>query len=325
MLDVVAIGLGFAIAVESLVLAAWWDRRRAEAHAVQAEMNWHLSRKIGGGLLAVRVVPRILGGGIVNVDGAALRRSWASKLGRSPRRSRLQDTGCAGGVVVGCLGRPKYLRAWRRLRIDAVPAEKEGGMALDVGVLRAEVQKVYSDVAHDPKKGYHFHTGREYAEKMLGYPIEWLDAVPPEVLASFAGVGCPLSLGPVRAGETVLDVGSGAGIDSFIAASLVEPTGRVIGLDMTEAMLAKAIRWREEWAIPHLDFRRGLAEEIPLPDDSVDVVVSNGVINLTPDKGRVFRDIHRVLRPGGRLQIADIVVQKDIPAEAREQVDIWTA
>ncbi len=198
-------------------------------------------------------------------------------------------------------------------------------MALDVGVLRAEVQKVYSDVAHDPKKGYHFHTGREYAERMLGYPPAWLDAVPPEVTASFAGVGCPLSLGPVYPGETVLDVGCGAGIDSFIAAHLAGPTGRVIGLDMTDAMLAKAIHWREEWAIPHLDFRAGLVEEIPLPDACVDVVISNGVINLTPDKGKVFGELHRVLKPGGRLQLADIVVQKDIPPEAREQVDIWTA
>ncbi|MCI0370685.1 MAG: methyltransferase domain-containing protein [candidate division NC10 bacterium] len=198
-------------------------------------------------------------------------------------------------------------------------------MALDVQVLRSEIQKVYADVAHDPKKGYHFHTGREYAEKMLGYSTEWLDAVPAEVVASFAGVGCPLSLGPVHVGETVLDIGCGAGMDSFIAAHLVGPVGRVIGLDMTESMLAKALRWREECAIPHLDFRRGLAEEIPLPDGSVDVVISNGVINLTPDKGNVFREIHRVLRPGGRLQIADIIVHKDIPPEARDQVDIWTA
>ena len=198
-------------------------------------------------------------------------------------------------------------------------------MGLDVGVLRAEVQKVYSDVAHDPKQGYHFHTGREYAGRMLGYPPAWLDAVPAEVAASFAGVGCPLSLGPVFPGETVLDVGCGAGMDSFIAAHLVGPTGRVIGLDMTDAMVAKAIRWREEWAIPHLDFRQGLAEEIPLPDGCADVAISNGVINLTPDKAKVFRGVYRVLRPGGRLQIADIVVQRDIPPEAREQVDIWTA
>jgi SAM-dependent methyltransferase len=198
-------------------------------------------------------------------------------------------------------------------------------MAVDVQVLRSEIQKVYADVAHDPKKGYHFHTGREYAEKMLGYLAEWLEAVPAEVVASFAGVGCPLSLGPVHVGETVLDIGSGAGMDSFIAAHLVGRTGRVIGLDMTEAMLAKALRWREEWAIPHLDFRQGLAEEIPLPDSSVDVVISNGVINLTPDKGKVFRESHRVLKPGGRLQIADIVVHQDLPPEAREQVDIWTA
>ncbi len=198
-------------------------------------------------------------------------------------------------------------------------------MALDVDVLRSEIRKVYSDVASDPNKGYHFHTGPAYARERLGYPQELLDRVPAEVSACFAGVGNPFSLGPLRPGEIVLDIGCGAGIDSFIAASLVGPTGRVVGLDMTDAMLEKATIWQQHLGLGQLEFRKGLAEDIPQGDGSVDVVISNGVINLTPDKSKVFREIHRVLKPGGRLQIADIIVQKEIPPAAKEDVAIWTA
>lgn len=198
-------------------------------------------------------------------------------------------------------------------------------MSIDVEVLRSEIRKVYSEVACDPGKGYHFHTGPAYARERLGYPQELLDKVPAEVSASFAGVGNPFALGPIRPGDVVLDIGSGAGMDSFIAASLVERTGRAIGLDMTDAMLEKASAWKQRLGLQQLEFRRGLAEAIPLDDASVDVVISNGVINLTPDKPAVFREISRVLKPGGRLQIADIIVQKDIPPAAREDVAIWTA
>ncbi|MBI3120808.1 MAG: methyltransferase domain-containing protein [candidate division NC10 bacterium] len=198
-------------------------------------------------------------------------------------------------------------------------------MALDVEVLRSEIRKVYADVASDPKRGYHFHTGPEYARDRLGYPQELLDRVPAEISASFAGVGNPFSLGPIRAGEVVLDIGSGAGMDSFIAANLVGPAGRAIGLDMTDAMLEKATAWQKRLGLVQLEFRKGLAEEVPLDDASVDVVISNGVINLTPDKAMVFREIHRVMKPGGRLQIADIIVQKEVPPAAKEDVAVWTA
>ncbi len=198
-------------------------------------------------------------------------------------------------------------------------------MPLEVEVLRSEIRKVYGDVASNPQKGYHFHTGPEYARERLGYPQKLLDRVPADVSASFAGVGNPFSLGPVRTGEVVLDIGCGAGIDSFIAASLVGPTGRVIGLDMTDAMLEKATAWQQRLGLRQLEFRKGLAEEIPLADSSVDLVISNGVINLTPDKSRVFREIRRVLKPDGRLQIADIIVQKEIPPAAKEDVAVWTA
>ncbi len=198
-------------------------------------------------------------------------------------------------------------------------------MSLDIQVLRSEIRKVYTDVASDPHKGYHFHTGPGYARERLGYPRELLDRVPVDVSASFAGVGNPFSLGPIQPSEVVLDIGCGAGIDSFIAASLVGLTGRVVGLDMTDAMLEKATAWKERLGLRQLEFRKGLAEDIPLDDASVDVVISNGVINLTPDKSTVFREIHRVLKPGGRLQIADIIVQKEIPPAAKEDVAIWTA
>src|SRR5574341_525288 len=168
-------------------------------------------------------------------------------------------------------------------------------MALDVALLRTEIQKEYADVATNPGRGFHFHTGPEYAERVLGYEPAWLAALPAEVTASFAGVGNPFAIGPLREGETVLDIGSGAGTDAFIAAIIVASEGRVIGLDMTEAMMAKAQAWRERLGFPQVEFHRGLAEAIPLGDGEVDVVISNGVINLVPDKPAVFREIFRVL------------------------------
>lgn len=198
-------------------------------------------------------------------------------------------------------------------------------MTLDTERLRDEIRKVYSEVARDPKKGYHFHTGPEYAAERLGYSREALAELPDAVTAPFAGVGNPLSLGAPRPGETVVDIGAGSGMDTFVAGRAVGPTGRVIAVDMTEEML---VRGRENVAftgMSQIEYRKGLAETLPVPDASVDLVISNGVINLTPDKDAVFREAFRVLRPGGRLQIADIVVHKDIPPAAREDIAIWTA
>ncbi len=196
-------------------------------------------------------------------------------------------------------------------------------LGLDVGVLRRAIQQEYEDVAVCPAKGFHFHTGRLLAER-LGYPAEEIDAVPAGSLESFAGVGNPFIFGHLRPGETVLDVGSGAGFDSLIAARQVGPAGRVIGVDMTDAMLEKARDGARATGLDNVEFRKGLVEELPLDDASVDVVISNGVINLCPDKEAVLREIARVLRPGGRLQIADIVVQKAVPQAAKEQIDLWT-
>ncbi|MGH7396555.1 MAG: methyltransferase domain-containing protein [Candidatus Rokuibacteriota bacterium] len=198
-------------------------------------------------------------------------------------------------------------------------------MPLDAIRLREEIQKVYSEVAHDPKKGYHFHTGPEYAVERLGYPSRALADLPDSVTAPFAGVGNPLSMGLPAAGQTVVDIGAGSGMDTFLAARAVGPAGAVIAVDMTPAMLE---RGRENVALTsmtQIEYRHGLAEALPVPDATADLVISNGVINLSPEKDRVFAEAFRVLKSGGRLQIADIVVHKDIPLAGREDIAIWTA
>jgi SAM-dependent methyltransferase len=198
-------------------------------------------------------------------------------------------------------------------------------MPIDTVELRDAICAVYTEVARDPKKGYHFHTGPDHAVERLGYTRDELDRLPDGVTAPFAGVGNPLSLGRPRPGETVVDVGAGSGLDAFLSAIAVGPTGKVVAVDMTEAMLE---RGRENVALTGLrqvEFRKGLAEALPLDAASADLLISNGVLNLTPDKDAAFREIFRVLRPGGRLQIADIVVHRDIPPAGREDVAIWTA
>lgn len=197
-------------------------------------------------------------------------------------------------------------------------------VAPDVEVLRREVQHKYTEVAAHPEQTFHFHHGRPLAQ-MLGYPMDAVDAMPPQAVESFAGVGNPFSLGPLFPGETVLDVGSGSGFDCLIAGQAVGPTGKVIGVDMTEAMLEKARTTAREMGLRQVEFRHGLAEELPVADASVDVVISNGVINLCPDKYRVFGGIFRALKPGGRLYLADIVLHKPVPDGAKANVDLWTA
>jgi SAM-dependent methyltransferase len=198
-------------------------------------------------------------------------------------------------------------------------------MPLDAIRLREEIQKVYTEVAHDPKKGYHFHTGPEYAIERLGYSSGTLADLPDAVTGPFAGVGNPLSMGLPAAGQTVVDIGAGSGMDTFLAAKAVGSTGAVIAVDMTPAMLE---RGRENIALTgmsQIEYRQGLAEALPVPDATADLVISNGVINLSPEKDRVFAEAFRVLKSGGRLQIADIVVHKDIPPAGREDIAIWTA
>lgn len=184
------------------------------------------------------------------------------------------------------------------------------------------VQAMYTEVADHPEKGFHFPTGRS-ACLFVGYPAELLDPLPDAAVESFAGVGFPFAAGAIRQGDVVLDVGSGSGTDTLIARSLVGPTGRVIGLDMTTPMLRKLERNAAAAAASRVEGVEGNAEEIPLPDHSVDVVTSNGVLNLVPDKARAIREIFRVLRPGGSVQIADIVLRNPASDACRSHPELW--
>lgn len=194
---------------------------------------------------------------------------------------------------------------------------------VDLDHLRQAIREEYELVATNPEHGFHFHTGRPLAA-MLGYQEAWLAGIPEASLASFAGTGNPFSLGELQAGERVVDVGSGAGFDSLIASRMVGPEGTVIGVDMTPAMLEKARRSQAEMGADNLEFREGFGEELPVPDGWADVIISNGVLNLMPDKGAALQEMARALKPDGRLQIADILVQTAVPEGAKRQVDLWT-
>lgn len=195
--------------------------------------------------------------------------------------------------------------------------------ALDIDLLRAAIRTEYTDVAANPTKGFHFHTGRFLANR-LGYPADRVDRLPDSVVESFAGVGNPFSWGDPLPGETVLDMGAGAGFDALLAAQMVGPEGRVIGVDMTSSMLEKSRRNAQLLGLEHVDFREGYLEAMPVDEESVDLVISNGVLNLCPDKPAVLAEAYRVLRPGGRLQISDIVVSQAVPDDAKADVSLWT-
>lgn len=192
-----------------------------------------------------------------------------------------------------------------------------------VKILRDEISREYTDVATAPDRGYHFNTGRA-ALAMNGYEGKWLEGMPESAIASFSGMGNPFSMGMPVDGEYVVDIGSGAGLDASIAARAVGPAGHVIGVEMTEAMLDTANAGKKEIGLDQLEFRHGYSETLPISDDWADLVISNGVVNLSPDKDRVFKEIFRVLRPGGRIQIADITVEKEIPEGAKANIDLWT-
>jgi len=196
-------------------------------------------------------------------------------------------------------------------------------LPVDPDTLRERVRGKYREVALDPGASFHFHTGRGLASR-LGYEAGEVDALPDRAVESFAGVGNPFSLRRLAPGERVVDVGSGGGFDSFIAAGQVGPGGQVVGIDMTAEMLDKSRQTATALGLGHVQFRDGLAEAIPVEDTWADVVISNGVINLCADKQAVFAEIFRVLRPGGRLQFADIANGLPVPAGALRDIDLWT-
>jgi SAM-dependent methyltransferase len=195
-------------------------------------------------------------------------------------------------------------------------------VGIDVGLLKSEIKKTYSSVSQEPERDFIFPTGRAWAED-LGYPAE-LANVPETAVESFAGVANPWTLGRLSAGERVLDLGSGAGTDSLIAAQMVGEQGLVIGIDMTVEMLAKARAAAAEAGVANAEFVEAEAEQLPFADASFDVVISNGVIDLIPDKDAVYAELHRVLVPGGRLQIADVTIQNPVSEEGRRNIDLWT-
>jgi arsenite methyltransferase len=193
---------------------------------------------------------------------------------------------------------------------------------IDVATLKSEIKKTYARVSTAPGEDFIFPTGRAWAED-LGYPDE-LAAVPESAVESFAGVANPFSLGRLQPGEHVLDLGSGAGTDSLVAALMVGPEGHVTGIDMTPEMLERARRSAAEMGAENVDFIESEAEALPFAEASFDVVISNGVIDLIPDKDAVFSELHRVLTPGGRIQISDVTIQNPVSEEGRRDIDLWT-
>jgi SAM-dependent methyltransferase len=196
-------------------------------------------------------------------------------------------------------------------------------IGIDVEVLKCEIKKTYAKVSQEPAEDFIFPTGRAWALD-LGYPPDLLARVPEAAAESFAGVANPFALGTLERGEVVLDLGSGAGTDSLVAAQMVGPQGHVTGLDMTPEMLAKAQAAAAEMEAANVEFVEGEVEVLPFGDESFDVVISNGVIDLVPDKDAVFSEINRVLRPGGRIQIADVTIQNPVSEEGRRNIDLWT-
>jgi arsenite methyltransferase len=202
------------------------------------------------------------------------------------------------------------------------PVRKAPPVGIDVDLLKSEIRNTYACVSQEPERDFIFPTGRAWAQD-LGYPPE-LANVPEAAVESFAGVANPWELGRLSAGERVLDLGCGAGTDSLVAAQMVGPEGSVVGIDMTPEMLAKAHRAAAEMGAANIEFVEGEIELLPFADESVDVVISNGVIDLLPDKDTVFAEIYRVLRPGGRIQLADVTIQQPVNEEGKRNIDLWT-
>jgi SAM-dependent methyltransferase len=202
--------------------------------------------------------------------------------------------------------------------------EASPGLAnVDREELRARIAAKYRAVAINPELGFHFHTGAPLAA-MLGYPGTVVATLPPGTVDSFAGTGNPFLFGDLRPGETVVDIGCGAGFDTLIAGDQVGPAGRVLAIDMTPEMRARAMAGASEMGYAHVSVLEGYAEELPVASATADVVISNGVVNLCPDKQAIFREMYRVLKPGGRIQVGDILVHREVPQSAKDDIDLWS-
>ena len=203
---------------------------------------------------------------------------------------------------------------------------KKGPAEFDLKRLREQVANTYDRLVREPTGKFHFNHGPDFACELLHYERKDLEALPPECTERFAGLGNPHRIGPIRPGETVLDIGSGAGMDLLLSARRTGPTGKAIGVDPTPAMRESATAFAREAGLSEIvEIREGRAEDLPVESGSIDVVTSNGVINLTPDKNVAFREIARVLRPGGRLHLADIVIQEELSLKSRSDADLWAA
>ena len=192
-----------------------------------------------------------------------------------------------------------------------------------IDTLRSEVSREYCQVAQNPELGFHFHTGRRLAA-MLEYKDHWLEGLPEEAIEPFAGTGNPFKLGDIGSAEKVVDAGSGAGLDCIIASKMAGEGGEIIGVDMTQEMVEKARSNAKATGVNNVTFHQGLFEQLPVEDGWADVVMSNESLNLAADKDEMFNELNRVLKPGGSLQVADILVDKPIPDEAKRNIDLWT-
>jgi arsenite methyltransferase len=224
---------------------------------------------------------------------------------------------------VGTASRHPQVREHRMTEVrHSIPSVAQPIVGLDIDGLRRAIQEEYAVVAAEPDHGFHFHTGRPLA-RLVAYEDAWLDGIPESTIASFAGTGNPFSMGALRESERVVDIGCGAGIDSLIASKMVGPRGQVVGVDMTPSMLERARASARAIGAGNVEFKLGYAEQLPVPDGWADVVISNGVMNLFPDKVAGLQEMSRVLRPGGRMQIGDILVSKTVPDSAKRDIDLW--
>jgi len=196
-------------------------------------------------------------------------------------------------------------------------------LSLDRNEIRKAVQEEYSAVALEPQRGFHFIIGRKLLNR-LDYEEQWLEGMPESAIESFAGTGNPFSMGEIKPGQHVVDIGSGAGLDSLIAGKMAGEEGEVIGVDMTKAMLEKARQNAKKTGLDNVSFRRGYGEDLPVDDNWADVIISNGVLNLMPDKQAGLREMYRALNDTGVLQLGDILVEKEVPLSAKEHIELWS-